>query len=520
MWATRRNWEYPNPVRWRDDWEDDRSGDSIREEKVQKQLERWSVRCPLCLLYRDALCDDHPLAFCPRADARQARSIRARVGERLVELQEKGIQGYGPVPWCGDCCLPRSCCPAWVCRGSKSPASDWEYRVWGGGDDYACRSWLARTWSRRYRSRCQFREVVVNAVSAMCAFSIVSPDDPRGDYDNLNIFWDQIKDWCSGSRIRFNQDWGTDGWLLSPMPWGRQDVMVMMRIFCQLDVVVEDLWIEQEVDQRRVKLQLPSPETGYILIRQHQSQPQRQGGKTVLDEEQGILGAGHTSFWRSLLREALDRAEEDHERTFGYSEDSTYYFTLRARVRAWSRGGIRCQVCMMYKWSEDCYLHDMESCTLHKESKAATVLLHKWSGIRGSEMGLEGERHRCLHCRFPVEVCRYTRDEDGKHDVVVDEGISCKLTGNASAGGSGVEIICRTVAALLAVADGMLGNLVIQKEMGKQEWDGKYDHLSQEWIAEQVRIGNSTVPRIVRIFQRLLDGYQRLRQVGWEKEKL
>ncbi|KAH7113061.1 hypothetical protein EDB81DRAFT_922310 [Dactylonectria macrodidyma] len=521
LWGERRNWEYPDPARWRDDWKDDRSDDLISEEQVQKQLERWSVRCPLCLLYRDPACDQHPLAFCPRVEARQARSIRARLGEELVELQAKGIEGYGPVPWCGDCCLPRSCCPAWACQDATDPASDWEPRprVWGGGDDYACRSWLVKTWSRRDGSRCQFREVVVNAVSAMCAFSIISRDGPSGDCDNNNntsrdTLWDQIEDWRGCSRIRFNPDWGIDGWLLSPMPWGRQDVMVMLRIFCQLDIVVEDLWIEKEVDKRRAKLRIPSRE-GYILIRQHQKQqPQRPDGKTAAVPER----SASDEHLASTLRQALDAAEDEEERTSGFWGDSAFYSALGARVRAWRRGGISCQVCMMYNWDEACYLHDMETCTLHKESKAAATLLRKWSGIRPGDGGEESETGQCPHCRFPAQVCRFTRIDDGEYD---DDDHTCQLTDEdtGSAGGNGVEIVCRTVAALLTVANGVLGKLVIQEEMGKKRWNGKYDQLSRQWMAEQVRIGNSTVPRIVRIFQRLLDGFQRLSQVGWGKEE-
>jgi hypothetical protein len=85
-------------MRWRDDWKDDRSDTDVSEEKVLKQLERWSVRCPLCLLHRAPLYDDHPLAFCPRVEGRQARSIRARLCEGMIELQAKGIEGYGSVP--------------------------------------------------------------------------------------------------------------------------------------------------------------------------------------------------------------------------------------------------------------------------------------------------------------------------------------------------------------------------------------------------------------------------------------
>jgi hypothetical protein len=162
---------------------------------------------------------------------------------------------------------------------------------------------------------------------------------------------------------------------------------------------------------------------------------------------------------------------------------------------------------MMYEWSEACYLHDMEACTLHSESEPAVALLHRWSGIRGAE---NGEWRQCLRCRFPIVVCRFICyvdvDNDDNKGGVEEEG-SC----------SGVETLCRTVAVLLTVADGVLGDVVIQEEIGKQKWDRNHNQMSREWMEEQIRIGNSTVPRIVRMFQRLLDGFEGLSQIEWKK---
>ncbi|KAG7405719.1 hypothetical protein Forpi1262_v018433 [Fusarium oxysporum f. sp. raphani] len=324
LWCERRHWEYPNPNCWRENWRDDQNNDLVNEEKVQKQLERWSVRCPLCLLYRDPACDEHPLSTCPRVEGCRARSIRARLWERIVELQANGIQGYGPVPWCGDCGLPRSCCPAWVNQSATDTASEWDAPPWGG-DEYACQSSLAREWRRQDGSRCEFREVVVNAVSAMCVISLSG-----GPGTDTDTFWDQIEAWHSQSDIRFNQHWGTEGWLLSPMPWGRQDVMVMLCIFCRLDVVVEDLWIEKEVDRRRAELHLPSPEVNYIIIKQ-QGQPQLdpQKGKTVAKRDAPDEDA--MSLQRSNIQGALDMAEYEGERSSGYWGDTAYLSALGAR---------------------------------------------------------------------------------------------------------------------------------------------------------------------------------------------
>lgn len=335
----------------------------------------------------------------------------------------------------------------------------------------------------------------------MCAFSLSG-----GPGTDTDTFWDQIEVWRSQSDIRFNQHWGTEGWLLSPMPWGRQDVMVMLCIFCRLDVVVEDLWIEKEVDRRRGELHLPSPEVNYIIIKQ-QRQPRLDPQKSKTVAKRDVPDEDAMSLQRSNIQEALDMAEYEGERSSGYWGDTAYLSTLGARVQAWRRGGIRCQLCLAYEWSETCYLHDMEACTLRSESKPAMTLLHRWSGIRGAE---KGEGKQCLRCRFPNVVCRPIKNEDADDN-------RGSAAGEGSVSCCGVEILCRTVAALLTVADGVLGDMVIQEEMGKEKWDKDYDRLSREWMGEQVRIGNSTAPRIVRIFQRLLDGFNGLNRTAWKK---
>lgn len=105
----------------------------------------------------------------------------------------------------------------------------------------------------------------------------------------------------------------------------------------------------------------------------------------------------------------------------------------------------------MYEWSETYYLHDMEACTLHSEPKPAMTLLNRWSGIRGAE---KGEGKQCLRCRFPNVVCRpikYEDADDNRGSAAGEGSVSC----------CGVEILCRTVAALLTVADSVLRDMVI-----------------------------------------------------------
>jgi hypothetical protein len=102
--------------------------------------------------------------------------------------------------------------------------------------------------------------------------------------------------------------------------------------------------------------------------------------------------------------------------------------------------------------------------------------------------------------------------EEGKTTIII-----CSLVDKGDAGGSGVEVVCCMVAALLIIADGVLGDLVVREEVRRQKGDREYEPLSREWMEEQVRIGNSTIPRIVNIFQWLLDGFQILSNIGWEK---
>lgn len=105
------------------------------------------------------------------------------------------------------------------------------------------------------------------------------------------------------------------------MPWDKQDVMVMLCIFCRLDVVVEDLWIEKEVDRRRAELHLPSPEVNYIIIKQ-QRQPHfdHQKSKTVAKRDAPDEDA--MSLQRSNIQEALDMAEHEGEGSSGYWGDT------------------------------------------------------------------------------------------------------------------------------------------------------------------------------------------------------
>lgn len=490
LWAERREWHHPDPLRWRYNWKDDAVAANVSEGKLAKQLTRWAVPCPMCLLYRDPSARDHLLASCHRPEARQARSTRARLWEKAVDLQANGIKGYGLVPWCAECCLPRSCCPAWETQDEDDPASIWgpRPRVWGGGDVYACRSHLAKAWSRRPGARCVFPEVVINAIAAMSAFPLAA-----------DTFGCQIAAWQQRSTTRFNQTWGVDGWLLSPMPWGRQDVMVMLRVFSQLDVVVEDLWIEGEVARRCAKLGLRENTPGDTV-----------GSPLPYDDTAtvGNIGEGERLL---TLRACLEDSEAAAERAYGCMGDSSFLDPLGVRTRAWRRGGIRCQLCMAYGWNEDCYLHDITDCSMHRESRSTIALLGTWSGMRGAE---GGEGLQCPQCRFPAVVCWFRYYEHGSDDGPY----TCSLAEEEGNGSSGVEVVCRTVATLLSIADGIIGDLVIEEESAGWRNKGvqEYEPLSQGWMETQVRIGDVTVPRIVRVFQRLLDVFPTLQNIGWE----
>lgn len=303
------NWR--RPVR-KQRWEDDSAGrvglERFREETVKRQLERWSVRCPLCLLYRDTACHGHTLSLCPKSEGKEARGLRGRLWEAIVDLQDRGFEGYGPVPWCGNCLLPRSACPTWTTRDLPDAHAD-------AGEDRTSQDQAAQG-----GSRCAFREVVVDALSAMMSFSGPPTDMAMGGQS----FRAHVEAWRGSSAIRFNRHMGLEGWLLSPARWDGEDVAVILRVFCHLDVGVEDMWLEKEVAQRRAEL-----------------------GVDVVGPSSPTLprGAGDdTNDWDPEEEQRLRMREERAAMSGGNS-----YFTwkLRRRLAAWHKGGasVSCASC-------------------------------------------------------------------------------------------------------------------------------------------------------------------------------
>lgn len=73
------NWgrQWPRLTAWRD-WDDDgwRWVQNFDEETIRRQLCRWAVHCPLCLIHRDSGCHDHVISSCPRVESARARDIR------------------------------------------------------------------------------------------------------------------------------------------------------------------------------------------------------------------------------------------------------------------------------------------------------------------------------------------------------------------------------------------------------------------------------------------------------------
>ncbi|KAK4071350.1 hypothetical protein Purlil1_13428 [Purpureocillium lilacinum] len=462
------NWRRPvHKQRWEDDSAGRAGLERFREETVKRQLERWSVRCPLCLLYRDTACHGHTLSLCPKSEGREARGLRGRLWEAIVDLQDRGLEGYGPVPWCGNCLLPKSACPAWANRDLPDAHAD-------AGEDRTSQDQAVQD-----GSRCAFREVVVDALSAMMSFSGLPTDMAMGG----KSFRAHVEAWRGSSAIRFNRHMGLEGWLLSPARWDEQDVAVMLRVFCHLDVGVEDMWLEKQVAQRRAAL-------GVDVVRPSSPALPHGAGDDTDDwdpeEEQ-----------RLRIREALRHAEYENERASMSGGNSYFTLKLRRRLAAWHKGGAKCQLCLMYEWSEACYLHDMEGCQMRPEAQRARSLLKQWSDLRGAE---GGAAECCPRCRFPLSVCRFL--EDGAP-------VGGQRAGSAGAcNWIGARVMLQTVASLLTAREGILGEAVIREVGREKDWNGRVEDLSRDWMAEQVVVTDGlTVPRIVEVFQRLLDGF-------------
>ena len=74
----------------------------------------------------------------------------------------------------------------------------------------------------------------------------------------------------------------------------------------------------------------------------------------------------------------------------------------------------------------------------------------------------------------------------------------------------------QTVASLLTARKGILGEAVIREVGREKDWNGRVEDLSRDWMAEQiVATDGLTVPRVVEVFQRLLDGFGGLGKRQW-----
>lgn len=73
-------------------------------------------------------------------------------------------------------------------------------------------------------------------------------------------------------------------------------------------------------------------------------------------------------------------------------------------------------------------------------------------------------------------------------------------------------MITRVVAALMTVADGSIGDLVVEEE---EKGNVTFKKYSREWLTEQIYTPGGKMPRIANMFRRLLDGFGGICQAGW-----
>ncbi|KAK4058993.1 hypothetical protein Trihar35433_11284 [Trichoderma harzianum] len=446
------------------------------------------------------------MSECPRPARKTACLIESRLQDALVGIEERGIGGYGEVPWCGWCCLPRSRCPMW-----EKPDGEGERH----GDD--------REWHQIEKERCVFHQVVIGAVSAMLTFQLPS---------EMTLL-QQVRIWREGSRTRFKSELdmgGLDvgGWLLSPMWWNSRQVMIMLRVFYQLDMAVEEAWVLKAIERRQVELNAlglqqwddwESINNRVAVARRKRKAAEKRIKKMDIkstDEED--------------IKNALQCVAEELGR---YEYMDSYWWAVQARIQEWGEGAIKCQLCRAYTWSEACYKHLARTCEMRVESERFKALVGKLSALKGGEKEgtyanageNEGEDKEidegygtCQICRFPVAVCQPISKDDRKSGRREAEWGRCR----------GTEVLKQTVAALLVIAGGKLGKMVIDDEMaewrqssesgrwvdmieGWKKGEIGFEGLADEWIQQQVSCGRSGEPRIVRIFVQLTGGFRQFK---------
>ncbi|RFU76224.1 hypothetical protein TARUN_6018 [Trichoderma arundinaceum] len=388
---TRRTWRDPRAWGKWANWKDDQRDDIVTEERIQQQLERWMVRCPLCLLHRNTGCNSHDLSDCQRPEKDLTCVIKSRLQSAMASIEKNGIGGYGEAPWCSNCCLPRSRCRQWNKRDGEGEKD---------GDD--------REWRERNNSKeCVFPGVVINTVSAMLAFELPSGVTLK----------QKVEQWRESSRTRFNGDLGLSGWLLSPMLWDWRQMMTMVRVFHQLDIAAEETWIQKAMEQRQAELSALSLQQWVDRETLDNYMPDVRGSwqeNTRLSRDQGMTKMRIETADDKCIRAALDEEEYEMERHWGSGGDEFYWTLVRKRIREWGQGRIQCQLCRAYEWSEMCYDHAAGECTLWDESEEFRGLVERLSSLKG----------------------RGRRGEDGSEDDDEDEGDKNWLTSRGTCQGT------------------------------------------------------------------------------------
>ncbi|KAL6792751.1 hypothetical protein J3E68DRAFT_407316 [Trichoderma sp. SZMC 28012] len=431
----------------------------------------------------------------------------------MVRIEKNGIGGYGEAPWCSKCCLPRSRCRQWNKRDGEGEKD---------GDD---REWRERSDSEE----CVFPGVVINTVSAMLAFELPSGVTLK----------QKVEQWWESSRTRFNEDLGLSGWLLSPMLWDGRQMMTMVRVFHQMDIAVEEMWIQNAIEQRRVELSALSLQQWVDRETLDNCMPVVRGSwqeSTTLSRDQGMPEMKIETADDECIKDILEYDEYEMERHWGSGGDEFYWELVQNRIREWGQGRIQCQLCRAYEWSEMCYNHAAGECTSWDESEEFRGLVEKLSSVKGrGRRGEDGSkikdededededyekwltsRDTCQgKCRFPRSVCIPMLEEEIIAGTKSDEWGGCR----------GTEVMIQTVAALLVIANGRLGRMVVNEAMKEskearwnsrwdsviEKWEGgqmKYMELPREWMEEQLPTG---IPRILSIFIRLTGGFIFLR---------
>lgn len=313
----------------------------------------------------------------------------------------------------------------------------------------------------------------------------------------------QAEAWRKDSRTHFNRELDLGGWLLSPMRWGSRQVVIMLRVFHQLDMAVEEAWVLKAVERRQVELN--------ALGLQQWKDREAMASHDVVTAD--VKPTKLDIKVLNSMRGAARYHEEQRKHRLSCGRPDAYWREVRDRIREWGQGGIRCQLCRANRWSEQCYRHSASACSAWKESESYRMLVDKLSGLEGMGRGDGAGDGTCQRCMFPVQVCQLAAPEPSSIDSTADEWGACR----------GTEVMKQTVAALLMREGGALGTQVINQEMAEWEqqiggwddslvgwWERKtgFAGLADEWLQMPVPDMERWQPRLVRIFLRLAGGFE------------